>query len=80
MKISDFKNLISLLPYKHQSFDISKSIWQVEAQEKIIKRIFKGKDRITLNRHDLVQSSDNMREFIIKIAYSCVSDPPVLEV
>ena len=66
MKISSFENLIRELPYNLQSFDISESNWKVDSQKKIVKKIFDDRASITLNRNDLVQSSNNIGEFIIK--------------
>lgn len=66
MKITKFKNLINEFPYKNQSFDIKKEIWKVPSKQTEIDNIFKDENVITLNRFDLVNSSDNIEEFIIK--------------
>ncbi len=66
MKIIDFKNFIREIPFRNQSFDIKKSNWECENQIELIERIFDGKNVITLNRFDLINSNWNIEEFIIK--------------
>jgi hypothetical protein len=66
MRIIDFENFIREIPFRNQSFDIKKSIWKCENQIELIEQIFDGKNQITLNRFDLINSSWNIEEFIIK--------------
>jgi hypothetical protein len=65
MKISDFKGLISEMPYLQQAFDIKKVNWKVKNQI-LIDNIFGNESVITINRYDLLNSSKNLEEFIIK--------------
>jgi hypothetical protein len=66
MRIIDFENFIREIPFRNQSFDIKKSIWKCENQIELIEQIFDEKNQITLNRFDLINSSWNIEEFIIK--------------
>ena len=66
MKISDFRNLINELPYLNQSFNIKESVWKNDSQNELISRIIGDEKSITLNRFDLINSSYNIPEFIIK--------------
>lgn len=66
MRIADFELLIQKLPFRNQSFDIKKTNWKCKNQTVLIDRIFNGKEIITLNRFDLINSSYNIEEFIIK--------------
>jgi hypothetical protein len=66
MRIIDFENFIREIPFRNQSFDINKSIWKCENQIELIEQIFNEKNQITLNRFDLINSSWNIEEFIIK--------------
>jgi hypothetical protein len=66
MRITDFKNFIREIPFRNQSFDIKKSNWKCENQIVLIEQIFNGKNLITINRFDLINSNWNIPEFIIK--------------
>ena len=66
MRIVDFQKLIQEIPCKNQSFDIKKANWKIDAQQKFIDNIFNGKEVITINRQDLINSMWNTQEFIIK--------------
>ena len=66
MKIGEFKNLISELPFKQQSFDINKSSWECINQTESINRIFDGSEKITISRNDLFDFPENFDEFVIK--------------
>lgn len=66
MKIADFELLIQKLPFRNQSFDIKKTNWKCKNQTVLIDRIFNDKEIITLNRFDLINSSYDIEEFIIK--------------
>ena len=66
MKITDFRKLIQEIPHNNHSFDIKKSNWKCDNQSRIIDQIFEGKDIVTLNRYDLINSKWNIEEFIIK--------------
>lgn len=66
MRIADFQNFIREIPYKNQAFDIKKEIWKFEGLQTFIDEIFKGNTTITINRDDLINSSWNTKEFIIK--------------
>lgn len=66
MRIADFELLIHELPVRNQSFDIKKSNWKCENQTVLIDRVFRNKDIVTLNRFDLINSSIDIEEFIIK--------------
>ncbi|MCX6230839.1 MAG: hypothetical protein NTZ33_04790 [Bacteroidetes bacterium] len=64
--MSNFKNLIIELPVNNQSFDIKIKNWICEDQSDIIYKIFNGKSIITLNRFDIINSSWDLKEFVIK--------------
>lgn len=66
MRIAEFQNFIREIPYKNQSFDIKNEIWKFESQQNYIDEIFDGNTTITINRDDLINSSWNTKEFIIK--------------
>ncbi|MEI6697006.1 MAG: hypothetical protein WCO13_13180 [Bacteroidota bacterium] len=66
MRISNFKNLIIELPVNNQSFDIKIKNWICEDQSDTIDKIFNGKSIITLNRFDIINSSWDLKEFVIK--------------
>lgn len=66
MRIIDFENFIREIPFRNQSFDIKKSNWKCENQIELIEQIFDEKNQITINRFDLINSSWNIEEFIIK--------------
>lgn len=66
MKIIEFQSFIQEIPYKLQSFDIKKENWKFENQQKLIDKIFEGNTTITINRDDLINSSWNTKEFIVK--------------
>lgn len=66
MRIAYFENFIREIPFKNQSFDIKKSNWKCENQTELIDQIFGEKSVITLNRFDLINSSWNIEEFILK--------------
>ncbi len=77
MKITDYKNLIKVLPYLEHSFDIKNSNWNgINNQKEIIEDIFKdgkiievGKKEdkiINISRNDLYNSSNDLEKFILK--------------
>ena len=66
MKISQFHEFICAFPFRNQSFDIKRANWKVENQQDIIDKIFDGQKTVTINRYDLINSSYNTKEFVIK--------------
>jgi hypothetical protein len=66
MKLNQFSELINVLPFLNQSFDVKRDNWKTEDQKELIDNVFRDKTKITLNRYDLFSSSWNTREFIIK--------------
>jgi len=66
MKLIQFSELINVLPFLNQSFDVKRDNWKTEDQKELVNNIFGDKNEITLNRYDLINSSWNLREFIIK--------------
>jgi hypothetical protein len=66
MELIEFQNFIQNIPYQNQAFDIKKENWKVESQQELIDKVFKGKDIITLNRQDLINSTFDLKEFILK--------------
>lgn len=66
MKLIEFQKLIQNIPYQNQAFEIKKGNWKVESQETLINKIFNGKDIITINRQDLLSSTNDLGEFAIK--------------
>lgn len=68
MRIADFDNLIRVLPYEYQSFDIKKSVWETEvSQNSIIKEIFGENEIISISRFDLFYATWNLQEFVLKV-------------
>ncbi|MEI6137931.1 MAG: hypothetical protein WCP85_01620 [Mariniphaga sp.] len=68
MKIADFANFIREIPYEYQSFDIKRSIWGNEVNQRmIINDIFSGNETICISRFDLFHSAWNLQEFAIKV-------------
>lgn len=66
MELIEFQNFIQNIPYQNQAFDIKKANWKIESQQDLIDKIFNGKDIITLNRQDLINSTSDLKEFVIK--------------
>ncbi len=66
MELIDFKQFIQNIPYENQAFDIKRENWKDENQQILIDKIFNDKDIITLNRQDLVNSTSDLSEFVIK--------------
>lgn len=66
MRLIEFKNLINELPFNHQSFDIKRKNWLIHTREKELNNIFKDSDSININRFDLINSKENITEFILK--------------
>ncbi len=66
MKLMEFQKLIQNIPYRNQAFDIKKDNWKVESQQTLIDKIFNGKNIITINRQDLLNSTNDLGEFAIK--------------
>ncbi len=66
MKISQFQKFICAFPFRNQSFDIKRANWKVENQQDILDKIFDGQETVTINRYDLINSSYNTKEFVIK--------------
>lgn len=66
MKLSDFSDFIRSFPTHHQSFDIKRANWKVVNQRKIVDSVFGDNEVITLNRYDLINSSWNIEDFIVK--------------
>lgn len=64
MKITEFQNFIREFPYKNQSFDIKRRNWGIENQNPYIDKIFNGKEMITINRSDLMNSDLCIKDFI----------------
>ncbi|MCF6348400.1 MAG: hypothetical protein L3J20_08895 [Flavobacteriaceae bacterium] len=65
MRIEEFVNFIREIPYKNHAFDIYKEKWKIESQQEYINQIF-IKEIITLNRFNLFNSTDNIKELIFK--------------
>lgn len=66
MKLKEFNNLISALPYLRHSFNIQKQIWNLDSQSELINDVFADKETITLSRKDLFESNHDIPIFIIK--------------
>jgi cell division protein FtsI/penicillin-binding protein 2 len=69
MKITlkEFAPLIKEFPIRKHSFDIKRKNWVVNNQDHIVEKIFDDKAVITLTRYDLINSSFDMDEFVIKV-------------
>ncbi len=68
MQIADFANFIREIPYEYQSFNIKRSIWGNEVNQKmIIDDIFSGIETISISRFDLFQSAWHLQEFALKV-------------
>ena len=66
MELIEFHKFIQNIPYKNHAFDIKNANWKVDSQQGLIDKIFNGKDIITLNRQDLINSTSDLKEFAIK--------------
>ncbi len=66
MKIVEFQDFIREFPYKNQSFDIKKDVWQVDLHREYLEKLFDRKKTITLNRFDLFNSEMEIKEFVFK--------------
>ena len=68
MKIREYGNLIKVLPYLNQGFDVHRKNWIVESQAEIINEIFENSenDKVTINRFDIENSKNNLPIFIVK--------------
>ena len=66
MKIEDFQDLVSALPYLNHSFTIKSKNWQCDSQTSSIESIFEGHSITTINRFDLINANHSLPEFVLK--------------
>ena len=65
MLISDFRDLISAIPFCQHSVDVKRTNWNNDNQVVLIQHIFGNNVVITLSRNDLFQTNGTT-EFVIK--------------